>query len=172
MSHRWESNRPSSRYDQSSQRYDQNSSQRYDQSSSQRYDQNSSQRYDQNSRNWGGTNRDRRDSQFQRHYNRSSSDNWNSDSNTQIYSNSSRKRSNDDSNDTNELVIYIDANNVGRLIGKGGSKIKALQDESNAKINVSNMNIYTYIYVKCNLTVILLPLSRLTNNQVKMDRLL
>lgn len=107
----------------------------------------SSERYDQNSHNWEESDRNRRDGQFQRHYNRSSSDNWNSDSNThtQTYSNSSRKRSNNNSsNDTNELVIHIDANNVGRLIGKGGSKIKALQDESNAKINVSNIE---YLYI-------------------------
>lgn len=103
----------------------------------------SSDRYDQNSRNWEGDDRNRRDAQFQRHYNRSN-DNWNNDLTTQTYSNSSRKRSNNDSNDTNELVIYIDANNVGRLIGKGGSKIKALQDESNAKINVSNID---YLYI-------------------------
>ncbi|XP_070158975.1 probable ATP-dependent RNA helicase DDX43 [Polyergus mexicanus] len=99
----------------------------------------SSDRYDQNYRNWEG-NRDRRDSQFQNYYNRSSSDNWNS-SNTQTYSNSSRKRSTDNSsNNTSELVIYIDANNVGRLIGRGGSKIKALQDESNAKINIDKQS--------------------------------
>lgn len=98
----------------------------------------SSERYDQNYRNWEGNNRDRRVSQFLSRYNRSSNDNWNS-SNTQTYSNSSRKRSTDNaSNDTNEFVMYIDANNVGRLIGRGGSKIKALQDESSAKINVSN----------------------------------
>lgn len=107
----------------------------------------SSDRYDQNYRTWEG-NRDRRDNQFQSHYNRSSSDNWNS-SNTQTYSNSSRKRSTDNSsNNTNELVIYIDANNVGRLIGRGGSKIKALQDESNAKINVSNKELFIYALCK------------------------
>lgn len=98
----------------------------------------SSERYDQNYCNWEGNNRDRRDSQFQSHYNRSSSDNWNS-SNTETYSSSSYKRSTDNaSNNTNDLVMYIDANNVGRLIGRGGSKIKVLQDKSSAKINVSN----------------------------------
>lgn len=115
MSHRWEGNRTSS------------------------------ERYDQNYDNWEERDRNRRDNQFQRRYNRSSSDNWNSDLNTQTYSNSSRKRNiTSTSNDTNELIIYIDANNVGRLIGRGGSKIKALQDESNAKINVSNKK---YLYI-------------------------
>ncbi|XP_072760670.1 probable ATP-dependent RNA helicase DDX43 isoform X2 [Anoplolepis gracilipes] len=100
----------------------------------------SSERYDQSYRNWEGNDRNRRDSQFQRYYNRSSNDNWDN-SDTQTYSNSSRKRStNNNSNDTNELIIYIDANNVGRLIGRGGSKIKALQDESSAKINIDKQS--------------------------------
>ncbi|KMQ88194.1 putative atp-dependent rna helicase ddx43-like protein [Lasius niger] len=111
MSHRWEGNRTSS------------------------------ERYDQNSDNWEERDRNRRDNQFQRRYNRSSNDNWNSDLNTQTFSNSSRKRNiTSTSNDTNELIIYIDANNVGRLIGRGGSKIKALQDESNAKINIDKQS--------------------------------
>lgn len=36
------------------------------------------------------------------------------------------------------LVIYVDSSKVGKIIGRGGSKIKALQDESNARINVSS----------------------------------
>lgn len=112
MSHRWEGNRRTS-----------------------------SERYDQNYENWEGRDRNRRDNQFQRHYDRSFNDNWSTDSNTQTYTNSSRKR-NIDNNlcNTNELVIYIDSNNIGRLIGRGGSKIKALQDESNAKINIDKQS--------------------------------
>lgn len=34
-------------------------------------------------------------------------------------------------------VIQIDSSYVGRLIGKGGSKVRELQDESGCRINVS-----------------------------------
>lgn len=36
------------------------------------------------------------------------------------------------------LVIYVQNDNVRKLIGKGGTQIKALQTESNARIKVSN----------------------------------
>ncbi|XP_029178271.1 probable ATP-dependent RNA helicase DDX43 [Nylanderia fulva] len=104
-----------------------------------------SERYNQNYDNWEGRDRNRRDNQFQRFSDRSSNDNWGVDSlsNTQTYSNSSRKRNNDNNSydtSSNELVIYIDPNNIGRLIGRGGSKIKALQDESNAKITIDKQS--------------------------------
>lgn len=35
------------------------------------------------------------------------------------------------------LVIWIDTHKIGKLIGKGGSKIKELQERSNTKITVS-----------------------------------
>lgn len=80
-----------------------------------------------------------RDSQIYRRSNRSYGDNWNSDSSTQNYDNDSYRKSNDNSDSTNGLVMYIDTNSIGRLIGKGGSKIKALQEESNAKISVNKI---------------------------------
>jgi len=100
-----------------------------DRTSTRRYDRN----YDQK--------RDRRDrdTQFYRRSNRSSGDNWNDNSSTQNYNNDSYKKSNDNLNRTNGLVMYIDSNNIGRLIGKGGSKIKALQEESHAMIKVSKI---------------------------------
>lgn len=76
-----------------------------------------------------------RDSQIYRRSNRSYGD---SDSSTQNYDDSYRK-TNDNSDGTNGLVMYIDTNSIGRLIGRGGSKIKALQEESNAKINVNKI---------------------------------
>ncbi|XP_011637060.1 probable ATP-dependent RNA helicase DDX43 [Pogonomyrmex barbatus] len=81
-------------------------------------------------------NRRERDSQFYRRSNRSFGDNWNNDSNTQNYHDNSYRKNNENLDDANELVMYIDTNNIGRLIGRGGSKIKALQEESNAMINI------------------------------------
>ncbi|TGZ47066.1 probable ATP-dependent RNA helicase DDX43 isoform X1 [Temnothorax longispinosus] len=84
-----------------------------------------------------------RDNQFYRRSNRSSGDNWRDDS-TQNYSNDSYRRSNDGNSAsegaTNGLVMYIDTNNIGRVIGRGGTKIKALQDESQAKISIDRQN--------------------------------
>lgn len=77
-----------------------------------------------------------RDNPFYRRSNRSFGDNWRNDSSTQNYNNDSYRKRNDDSNGTNSFVMYIDTNSVGRVIGKGGSKIKALQEESNAMIKV------------------------------------
>ncbi|RLU20925.1 hypothetical protein DMN91_007539 [Ooceraea biroi] len=37
--------------------------------------------------------------------------------------------------------MYIEFNDIGRLIGKGGIKIRALQDESNAKINIDRQSV-------------------------------
>ncbi|XP_078050701.1 putative ATP-dependent RNA helicase DDX43 [Augochlora pura] len=38
------------------------------------------------------------------------------------------------------LIIQIDANKVGKLIGKGGTKIRELQDKTNTRIRVDNSN--------------------------------
>lgn len=43
------------------------------------------------------------------------------------------------------ILIFIDTKNVGKLIGKGGSQIRALETESNAKITVSNKKNSCYI---------------------------
>lgn len=83
-----------------------------------------------------GENRRERDHEFQR-YNRSLEEDCNKESSRENYSDVSYNSSNYLSS-TDALVMYIDPNDIGRLIGKGGSKIRALQDESNAKINVSN----------------------------------
>lgn len=113
MSDRWESDRWES---------DRTSSRRYDRSYDRRRE-----------------GRRERDTQFYRRSNRSFGDNWNNDSSTRNYNEDSYGKSNDNSGGTNGLVIYIDSNSVGRLIGKGGSKIKALEEESRAKINVNKI---------------------------------
>ncbi|KYM82907.1 putative ATP-dependent RNA helicase DDX43 [Atta colombica] len=79
-------------------------------------------------------NRRKRESQFYRRSNRSFEDN--NDSNRQNYNNDSYRKSDEKSDITNGLVMYIDSNNIGRLIGRGGSKIKALQEDSGARINI------------------------------------
>lgn len=87
-------------------------------------------------------NRRERDSQLYRRSNRSFGDTlWGSDSSTQNYHDSYRKSNdgNKDLDNTNGLVMYIDTNSVGRLIGKGGNKIKALEEESHAKIKVNKI---------------------------------
>lgn len=103
-------------------------------SSSRRYDRSFDQRREE---------RRGRGSQFYRRSNRSFGNNWSSNSNTQTYNNDSYRKSNNDDNGsdngTNGLVMYIDTNSIGRLIGRGGSKIKALQDESSATINVNEI---------------------------------
>ncbi|XP_012540510.1 probable ATP-dependent RNA helicase DDX43 [Monomorium pharaonis] len=103
-----------------------------DRMSSRRYDRGYDHRRD---------NRRERDTQFYRRSHKSG-DNWQDNaSSTHNYENDSYRRehgriSNHSSNDTNGLVMYIDTNSIGRLVGRGGSKIKALESESNAKINI------------------------------------
>lgn len=79
-------------------------------------------------------NRRERESQFYRRSNRSFGDN--NDSSRQKYNNDSYRKSDEKSDGTNGLVMYIDSSNIGRLIGRGGSKIKALQEDSGARINI------------------------------------
>ncbi|KAL0129589.1 hypothetical protein PUN28_001690 [Cardiocondyla obscurior] len=82
-------------------------------------------------------NRRERDHQFYRRPNRFGDNRDNTTSRHQNFNNDSSRRSNNNSsNSTNGLVIYIDTSNIGKLIGRGGSKIKALQDESNAIIKI------------------------------------
>lgn len=84
-------------------------------------------------------NRRERDTQFYRRSHRPG-DNWGHDSSTQNYNDNSYRRGNDSSDSTNGLVMYIDTNSIGRLIGKGGSKIRALEDESSATIKIDRQN--------------------------------
>ncbi|KAG5339518.1 DDX43 helicase, partial [Acromyrmex charruanus] len=93
----------------------------------------SSRRYDRGYDHRRG-NRRERESQFYRRSNRSYGDN--NDSSRQKYNNDSYRKSDEKSDSTNGLVMYIDSNNIGRLIGRGGSKIKALQEDSGARINI------------------------------------
>ncbi|KYN40574.1 putative ATP-dependent RNA helicase DDX43 [Trachymyrmex septentrionalis] len=97
----------------------------------------SSRRYDRGYDHRRG-NRRERGSQFYRRSNRSFGDN--NDSNKQSYNNDSYRKSDEKSNSTNGLVMYIDSNNIGRLIGRGGSKIKALQEDSGARINIDKQH--------------------------------
>lgn len=129
-------------------------------------------------------NRRERDTHFYKRSNTSSGDNWNNDSST--YNNSYRREyvrgSND--NSTNGLVMYVDTNNVGKIVGRGGSKIKALESESNARIKVSRILSQTIDVVKYVLRAlcivhhtilylfIYLFIFRLTDSKKKMDRLL
>lgn len=87
--------------------------------------------------------RERSDNQFYRRSNRSLGDTWNGDSSIRNYNNDSYRKNTDSTNPldgmSNGLVMYIDTNNIGRLIGRGGSKIKALEEESHAKINVNKI---------------------------------
>ncbi|XP_018359802.1 PREDICTED: probable ATP-dependent RNA helicase DDX43 isoform X1 [Trachymyrmex cornetzi] len=94
----------------------------------------SSRRYDRGYDHRRG-NRRERESQFYRRSNRSFGDN--NDSSRQNYNNDSYRKSDEKSDSTNGLVMYIDSNNIGRLIGRGGSKIKALQEDSGARININ-----------------------------------
>jgi hypothetical protein len=101
--------------------------------SSRRYDRGYDQRRD---------NRRERDTYFYKRSNTSSGDNFNNDSST--YNNDSHRReyvrtSNDNLNSTNGFVMYVDTNSIGKIVGRGGSKIKALESESNAKIKVSRI---------------------------------
>lgn len=100
-------------------------------------DRTSSRRYDRGYDQRRGNKRER-DSQFYRRSNRSFGDN--NDSSRPNYNNDLYRRSDEKSDSTNGLVMYIDSSNIGRLIGRGGSKIKALQEDSGAKINVNKIS--------------------------------
>jgi len=41
-----------------------------------------------------------------------------------------------DQGNEESVVMHIDSSNVGRVVGRGGSKIRELQDQSNARINI------------------------------------
>lgn len=45
-----------------------------------------------------------------------------------------------------ECLMFIDVKDYGRLIGAGGSQIRALEEETGTKINVSNEELCIMIY--------------------------
>lgn len=89
-----------------------------------------SDQYNREGRRW------ERDNQS-RSYSRSTEDGWNNETNRQNYDDVSCD-SNNRLDNTNDLLVYIDPNDIGRLVGRGGSKIRALEEESHAKIHVNN----------------------------------
>eukprot|EP00105_Crassostrea_gigas_P010018 XP_011425160.1 PREDICTED: probable ATP-dependent RNA helicase DDX43 [Crassostrea gigas] len=50
---------------------------------------------------------------------------------------SSRNENNEEHGTENQSTMYVESSSVGRIIGKGGSKIRELQDNSGARIKVT-----------------------------------
>ena len=119
-----------------SQSYQSNNS-RYDQNES-RYDQNES-RYDRNE-----SRSDRNESRSDRNFTRNNDDrdsryNQNSRSDDRRNVDQHQQNSFQGPSASNTLTIRVASKEVGRVIGKGGSKIKELQEQSGARIKVCTL---------------------------------
>ena len=125
-----------SRYDQNESRYDQNES-RYDRNES-RSDRNES-RSDRNE-----SRSDRNESRSDRNFTRNNDDrdsryNQNSRSDDRRNVDQHQQNSFQGPSASNTLTIRVASKEVGRVIGKGGSKIKELQEQSGARIKVCTL---------------------------------
>ncbi|XP_041358597.1 probable ATP-dependent RNA helicase DDX43 [Gigantopelta aegis] len=67
-------------------------------------------------------------------------------------SESSNWRSHEDDNGGNSTCLYIEQKDVGRIIGKGGSKIRDLQNESGANIKIYSRDVQRGEQVKVEIT--------------------
>lgn len=67
---------------------------------------------------------------------RFSENTWNNDLNVQNYNRDSNNET--VKNTSAGTMIFVQQRDLGKIIGRGGSQIKALEEETNTKINVSN----------------------------------
>lgn len=80
---------------------------------------------------------DRREGNMsQRRDDRFSRDTWNKDSHAQ--SDNNKHFNNESATENAGTMIFVQQKDLGKLIGRGGSQIRTLEEETNTKINVSN----------------------------------